>query len=100
MDSAIASGGRATFPTARDGGDLPRGMNEQVRPAPPRRGNTLRSWRLGTAVLGWVVLFSLHWSEERDFAGLLHHARPASLLLATLLQALTYLDQGGVWNVV
>ncbi|HYX92256.1 MAG TPA: lysylphosphatidylglycerol synthase transmembrane domain-containing protein [Myxococcaceae bacterium] len=75
-------------------------MNEQVRAAPPRRGNTLRSWLLGTAVLGGVVLVSLHWSEERDFAGLLHHARPAWLLVATLLQALTYLAQGGVWQVV
>jgi P-type Mg2+ transporter len=74
-------------------------MEKQARAA-PHRSRHLRSWLLGAALLGGVILVSIHWTEERDFARLLKHARPTWLLVAAVLQALTYLAQAAVWQVV
>jgi len=58
------------------------------------------AWLLGAAVLAAVVIAVLHASEQRQLLELARSARPAWLLLALVLQALTYLAQGESYRVV
>jgi len=57
-------------------------------------------WLVGAAMLGAVVSLAVHFAEEREFARLLEQARPSWLLLAGVLQAMTYLAEGEVWRTV
>ena len=56
------------------------------------------SWMLGGALLIAVIAAALHFSEERAFVRVAEEAKPWWLGLAVLLQAGTYLAQGGVWR--
>jgi uncharacterized protein (TIRG00374 family) len=56
------------------------------------------AWVLGAAVLAAVVVAALHFSEEREFARLVEHAKPGWLVVALLLQAATYLAQAEVFR--
>jgi uncharacterized membrane protein YbhN (UPF0104 family) len=58
------------------------------------------AWLLGAAVLAAVVIAVLHASEQRQLLQVAQSAQPAWLLLALLLQALTYLAQGESYRVV
>ena len=58
------------------------------------------SWLIGAAVLGGVVVASLHFSEARGFVELASRARPTWMILAVALQVGTYFAQGEVWGVV
>ncbi|HEX5215661.1 MAG TPA: magnesium-translocating P-type ATPase [Vicinamibacterales bacterium] len=64
----------------------------------PTRGLPWVSWLLGAALLGAVVAAALHFSEEQAFVGLVKHAEPWWLAVAMVLQAGTYLAQGGIWR--
>lgn len=55
-------------------------------------------WLVGVAVLAAVIAASLHYSENKAFFQLLQDARPIWLLLATALQAATYVVEGVVWR--
>lgn len=57
-------------------------------------------WLLGLATLAAVVVVSLHLTEERELVVLAERAEPRWLMLALMLQALTYLAQSGVWRIV
>lgn len=56
------------------------------------------SWVPGILLLIAVVGVATHFSEEKKFAGLLQQARPAWLLVAAVLQGLTYVCAAGVWH--
>jgi Mg2+-importing ATPase len=56
------------------------------------------SWLFGAALLAAVVTAALRFSEERAFVRLAQRAEPGWLVVAVLLQAGTYLAQGGIWR--
>ena len=56
------------------------------------------SWMIGGTLLVFVIVAALHFSEERAFLRVAEEAKPWWLGLAVLLQAGTYLAQGGVWR--
>jgi uncharacterized membrane protein YbhN (UPF0104 family) len=51
-------------------------------------------------MVGAVVVAALHFSEQRQFVRLASRAQPLWLLVAGLLQAVTYLAQGQIWRLV
>jgi Mg2+-importing ATPase len=63
-----------------------------------RHGTNWISWLLGGALLAAVIAGALHFSEERAFVQLVEQAKPWWLTVAVLLQAGTYLAQGGIWR--
>jgi Mg2+-importing ATPase len=58
------------------------------------------SWLLGAGLLAVVIAGAVHSSEEQAFLLLAERAEPSWLMLALLLQAGTYVAQGGIWRVV
>ena len=56
------------------------------------------SWLLGAALLAALVAAGLHFAEERAFVRIVERAEPWWLAAALILQAGTYLAQGGVWR--
>jgi Mg2+-importing ATPase len=56
------------------------------------------SWVLGAALLVAVIAFGLHFSEERAFVRVAQGVEPWWLAVAVLVQAGTYVAQGGVWR--
>jgi Mg2+-importing ATPase len=56
------------------------------------------SWLLGAALLAAVIGGALHFSEERAFVRLAEQAKPWWLAVAIVLQAGTYVAQGGIWR--
>ena len=56
------------------------------------------SWIFGLALLASVVMFALHYRQEKALAQLLRHARPAWLLVALLLQMGTYTTDARIWQ--
>jgi uncharacterized membrane protein YbhN (UPF0104 family) len=56
------------------------------------------SWLFGAALLAAVVAAALRFSEERAFVRLAQRAELGWLVVAVLLQAGTYLAQGGIWR--
>ncbi len=66
----------------------------------PRRAAGWIPWLLGAAALAALVAVVLHLAEERAFLHLLEQSQPGWLVLAVALQAVTYLAQARVWNVV
>jgi len=56
------------------------------------------SWLLGVALLAAVIAGALRFSEERAFVRLAQQAEPWWLAVAFLLQAGTYIAQGGIWR--
>lgn len=57
----------------------------------------LRMWFLGLLSLSSLVLLVTHLGELEHFAELVRQAEPAWLLLALLLQVVTYISVAGVW---
>jgi uncharacterized protein (TIRG00374 family) len=55
-------------------------------------------WVFGSAILIIVVVVSLHFSEATDFFRVVQTSRPGWILLATVLQLLTYVAQGEVFR--
>ena len=55
-------------------------------------------WLTGALLLAAVVLVTTHMAEERELARLLGEAQPLWLLGAALLQLLTYVCAGAVWQ--
>jgi uncharacterized membrane protein len=51
---------------------------------------------LGAAVLAGVVVAATHFAEEEAFVRLVREAKPWWFVAALLLQAGTYLAQGGI----
>lgn len=58
------------------------------------------SWMLGIALLVAVTAAVLHFSEERAFVDVARKVKPWWLTVAVLLQAGTYVAQGGIWRLV
>lgn len=56
------------------------------------------SWLVGTAMLAAVIAVALHLSDVEAFGTLLERAEPLWLIVAIVLQALTYLAQGQVFR--
>jgi len=56
------------------------------------------SWLFGLAALAAVALFAAHFSEEKAFAELAVHARPAWLVLGVVLQMGTYAADARIWQ--
>ena len=56
------------------------------------------SWLLGAALLAAVVVAAVHYTDQRAFFRLLRDAEPWWVAVAVLLQATTYLAQGGIWR--
>ena len=56
------------------------------------------SWLLGAALLVAVIAAALHFSEERAFVRVAQETEPWWLAVAVLLQAGTYIAQGGIWR--
>ncbi len=56
------------------------------------------SWIFGLALLASVVMFALHYRQEKALAQLLRHARPAWLLVALSLQMGTYTTDARIWQ--
>jgi uncharacterized protein (TIRG00374 family) len=56
------------------------------------------SWLLGAALLAAVIISALHFTDTREFVNLLKRAQPWWVAVAIVLQAATYLAQGGVWG--
>jgi Mg2+-importing ATPase len=56
------------------------------------------SWLLGIALLVAVVVAAVHYTDERAFFRLLRQAEPWWVAVAVLLQAATYVAQGGIWR--
>jgi uncharacterized membrane protein YbhN (UPF0104 family) len=52
------------------------------------------------AILAAVIMAAPHFAEEREFVETTKHAQPWWLVVAILLQVLTYLAQSGTWRVV
>jgi Mg2+-importing ATPase len=64
----------------------------------PRHGARWIAWLLGIGLLGAVVGGAVHFSEQQSFLELAERAEPWWLAAAVLLQAGTYLAQGGIWR--
>ena len=56
------------------------------------------SWLFGLAALVAVALFATHFSEEKAFAELLIHSRPAWLVVGVVLQMGTYVADARIWQ--
>jgi hypothetical protein len=67
-------------------------------PATPTVAAPLLAWLSGFLLLAVLVFVVAHVSEEQALARLLARAQPVWLLLAALLQALTYVCAGAVWQ--
>lgn len=63
-------------------------------PATPRLG----AWLVGAAALAAVIFVARHVADERAFLRIVETARPGWLIVAILLQVLTYAAQGAVWR--
>jgi Mg2+-importing ATPase len=74
------------------------GMTTDQTDRTSSHGTRWLSWLLGAALLAAVVVAALHFSEERAFVRLAERAEPVWLVVAVLLQAGTYLAQGGIWR--
>lgn len=74
------------------------GMTTDQADRKSSHGTRWLSWLLGAALLAAVVVAALHFSEERAFVRLAERAEPVWLVVAVLLQAGTYLAQGGIWR--
>jgi Mg2+-importing ATPase len=72
------------------------GLEERLPPKRSRRW----LWLLGLALVGAVIAVSLELSRPRELLDLLAQAEPLWLLLALLLQGLTYFAEGENWRVV
>jgi uncharacterized protein (TIRG00374 family) len=55
-------------------------------------------WVFGSAILVGVVIVAIHFTETQDLVRVAQTARPRWILLATLLQVMTYLAQGEVFR--
>jgi P-type Mg2+ transporter len=72
--------------------------SEDTHTVGPGRFANWLPWFLGTALVTAVAAAAFHFSDERDFVRLVEQARPLWLVLAIVVQAATYLAQGGVWR--
>ena len=55
-------------------------------------------WVFGSAILIGVVIVGVHFSETKDLLRLVQTSQPRWIIVATLLQVLTYLAQGEVFR--
>lgn len=60
--------------------------------------STYLPWVFGSAILVAVIVVSVHLSEARDFFRVIQRSQPRWILIATLLQLLTYVAQGEVFR--
>lgn len=60
-------------------------------------GSHFRVWFAGLLILAGLILLVSHYGELQHFVELLRKAEPSWLLLAVLLQVLTYVCVAGVW---
>ncbi|WP_409318268.1 magnesium-translocating P-type ATPase [Pseudomonas sp. KCJK9016] len=58
------------------------------------------TWLLGAAMFATVVGVALHFTDVESFSRLLTQAQPQWLIVAFVLQALTYVAQGQVFRIV
>ena len=68
------------------------------RTSPSHWSRRYLPWVFGAAILIIVVVVSLHFSEAQDFLRVIQTSQPEWILLATILQVLTYLAQGEVFR--
>jgi len=57
----------------------------------------LKAWFVGLLLLSGLILMVTHFGEVKHFVELLRQAKPAWLILALLLQAMTYASVAAVW---
>ena len=57
-------------------------------------------WFTGFLCFGAVIIFILHLGELEKFLEVIHNTRPQWLILAALVQALSYASATGVWYLV
>jgi Mg2+-importing ATPase len=69
-----------------------------TRDTSPKMRSALAAWLFGLVMLAAVVTLALHLSEARELWSAARRARPAWLLAALALQALTYLAQGEIFR--
>ena len=74
------------------------GTHATDRQKPRRAWRRGLSWLFGILVLAAVVLVAAKFSEIERFAEIVRRAQPAWLLVAFVLQALTYICAAGVWQ--
>ena len=75
-------------------------MTSIADPEGSRRGRNWISWLLGIALVFAVAIAAFHFSEQRQFVRIVQTAEPWWVALALLLQAATYMAQGGIWRCV
>lgn len=94
--------GRPEETTLGAKGAGPEAGSENPGPAPEAPGKGSRGWRLlfGVAVLLAVGFLVVHRSEGAELVALVREIEPRWLLLAIVLQALTYVADARVWAVV
>ncbi len=56
------------------------------------------SWGLGIAVVVGITIAALHFSEAQEIARIAERAQGGWLLVALLLQVMTYVAQGEIWR--
>ncbi|HEU4592725.1 MAG TPA: magnesium-translocating P-type ATPase [Steroidobacteraceae bacterium] len=64
-----------------------------------RRGRWL-PWLTGAALLAAVCYAAVHWSDAEQAARIAERAEPWWLLVAVVLQLLTYVAQGRIWGAI
>jgi uncharacterized protein (TIRG00374 family) len=55
-------------------------------------------WLFGSAILIGVIVIGVHFSETKDLVRVVQTSRPRWIIVATILQVLTYLAQGEVFR--
>jgi uncharacterized membrane protein YbhN (UPF0104 family) len=80
--------------------EIDRGADPARRPTDtqPARSHGWWAWFSGALLLLAVLLVATHVAEERELARLLRDARPGWLLVAAILQLLTYVCAAAVWQ--
>jgi len=69
-----------------------------TQPHPATAWSRWLPWVFGSAILVGVVIVAIHFTETKDLVRLVQTAKPRWIVLATVLQMLTYLAQGEVFR--
>jgi uncharacterized membrane protein YbhN (UPF0104 family) len=73
-------------------------VSPEKTPGRKKAGARWISWLFALAILAAVVLLAAHRTEEKEFARLVAHAKPAWLLLGLVLQLGTYVVDARIWQ--
>jgi Mg2+-importing ATPase len=73
-------------------------MAARNRSSRPSHWSRYLPWVFGSAILTGVIVVSFHFSEAEDFFRVIQQSQPRWILVATVLQLLTYVAQGEVFR--